>query len=264
MFEIKKLTKSFGGIYAVKDLSFIVKKGEIVGLIGPNGAGKTTLFNVITGYHKADSGNIMFQGKEIINLPTYKIAHEGIVRTFQSTVLFQEMTVLQNLLVGDIEEKRPTFLSTMINSKSYQSYETISKNKAHEILKFMGLNKFSSSKAKNLPYGYQRKLGICIALMTGPLLLLLDEPVTGMNPTEAEQMIQDINKIREQLGISILIIEHNMKVIMNISDKIVAISYGEMLAEGRPIDIQHNSKVIEAYLGVDKGEKNNDISGKRG
>ena len=254
MLELKNLSKSFGGIYALQDLSFDVKKGEILGLIGPNGAGKTTLFNVITGYHKTDSGTVIFKGKEITNSSPYKIAREGIARTFQSTVLFHEMTVLQNLLVGDNKNVRSSFFSTLTNSKSYRSREKSSIERAFEIIDFMRLKGLGSEKAKNLPYGHQRKLGVCIALMTGPEILLLDEPVTGMNPTEAEHMIEDINKIRELLGVTVLIIEHNMKVIMNISDRIVAISYGKRLTEGSPSEIRNNSMVIEAYLGADKGE----------
>jgi branched-chain amino acid transport system ATP-binding protein len=249
LLEVNQLSKLFGGLAAIKDLSFQVHKGEILGLIGPNGAGKTTLFNVITGVYKPTSGYIKFKGEELGGLPSYKVARKGITRTFQSTVLYRDMTVQENVLMGTASQMKPRLWGALTNNNGYRSMEDRSRQKALEIIDFMGLNEVIEVKAKNLPHGHQRKLGVCIALVTQPELLLLDEPVTGMNPVESMDMISQINKIQSVLGITVVIIEHNMKVLMGLSDRIVAISYGKLLAEGLPAEIRQNEAVIDAYLG---------------
>lgn len=253
LLEITHLSKFFGGLAAIDDLSFQVHNGEILGLVGPNGAGKTTLFNVITGVYKPSRGRIKFKGQDLERLPPYEIAKKGIARTFQSTILYHEMTVLENVLVGTHLQINLRLWEALLNSKGYCDMEDRSRQKALEIINFMGLNDVKDIKAKNLPHGHQRKLGVCIALITQPELLLLDEPVTGMNPVESADMIEHIKKVQNLLGIAIVIIEHNMKALMGLSDRIVAINYGKLIAEGLPHEIRKNEQVIEAYLGREEG-----------
>lgn len=255
LLEIDRASKFFGGLAAIDDLSFQVHKGEILGLIGPNGAGKTTLFNIITGIYKPSRGKIKFKGEDLGGLPPYKVAKMGIARTFQSTILYREMTALENVLMGTHLQISLRFWGAILNSKGYCSMEDRARQKALEIIEFMGLNEVKEIKAKNLPHGHQRKLGICIALITQPELLLLDEPVTGMNAAESADMIDHINKIQNLLGITIVIIEHNMKVLMGLSNRIVAINYGQLIAEGSPHEIRKNDRVIEAYLGREEVAK---------
>ena len=252
--EIIHLSKSFGGLAALQGLTFEVNQGEILGLIGPNGAGKTTLFNVITGIYKPSGGQIQFKGRNLAGFPPYEIARKGVARTFQSIILYHEMTVLENILVGAHSQMGFSFLGTLLNSRAYRVKEEQSKEKALEVIDFMGLNEVKEEKAKNLPHGHQRKLGVCIALISKPELLLLDEPMTGMNPVESEDMIGHIRKIQDQLGITVVIIEHNMKAIMGVSHRIVAINNGEKIAEGPPHEIRNNDRVIEAYLGREEGD----------
>jgi branched-chain amino acid transport system ATP-binding protein len=256
LLEVTELSKFFGGLAAISDLSFQVHKGEILGLIGPNGAGKTTLFNVITGVFKPSRGQIKFKGADLVGLPPHGIAKKGIGRTFQSTILYHEMTVLENVLVGTHLQINLRLWGALLNSKGYCDMEDRSRQKALEIIDFMGLNEVKQVKAKNLPHGHQRKLGVCIALITRPELLLLDEPVTGMNPVESADMIEHIKKIQKLLGITLVVIEHNMKALMGLSNRIVAINYGKLIAEGLPHEIRQNEQVVEAYLGrEEEGER---------
>lgn len=252
LLEVDGLSKYFGGLTALKDLSFQVHQGEILGLIGPNGAGKTTLFNVITGVHKASRGRITFKGKEMVGLAPHEVAQRGIGRTFQSTILFREMTVLENVLVGSTFQTRLSFWGALLNSRKYRLLEDQSEQQAMEVIDFFEMNELLAVKAKNLSHGHQRKLGLCIALITKPDLILLDEPVTGMNPMESEDMIKHIQKIQSQSGVTVVIIEHNMKVLMGLSDRIIAINFGQWMAEGSPQEIQQNEQVIEAYLGKER------------
>jgi len=253
LLEVTGLTKFFGGLAAIYDLSFQVKKGEILGLIGPNGAGKTTLYNVITGVFKPTRGRINFKGETLVGLLPYEIAKRGIARTFQSTVLYREMTVLENVMVGSHLWVNFTFWGAMLNSQNYRGVNKQSRQKALETIRFMGLDEVKEVKAKNLPHGYQRKLGVCIALITRPELLLLDEPITGMNPVESAEMIELIRRIQTQLGITVVVIEHNMRALMGLSDRVVAINYGKLLVEGLPHEVRQNEQVVEAYLGQEEG-----------
>lgn len=249
--EVKELTKHFGGLAAVDSVNFDVNEGEILGLIGPNGAGKTTIFNLICGIYRATSGNVIWKERTITNFMPDKIASKGIVRTFQQNALFYDFSVLENVLVGfHLHSKRSVF-GSIFYSAALKDQEIIIQQKAMEILKFVGLDSMSSELAKNLPYGHQRTLGIAIALAAEPKLLLLDEPATGMNAEESLTMMGTINKIRER-GCSILLVEHAIKVVMGICDRIVVVNFGRKIAEGSPEEIQNNEEVIEAYLGVEE------------
>lgn len=254
--EVINLSKYFGGLGAISNLSFEVNKGEILGLIGPNGAGKTTLFNVITGVYRPSRGTIKFKGKEMNKLSPYEVARRGIARTFQSTILYHEMTVLENVMVGIHLQTNLTLLSALVNSSAYRRNEVRSEKRSLEIIDFLGLSHVKDDQARNLPHGYQRKLGIGIALTINPELLLLDEPVTGMNTIEIEDMMKTIREIKDQLGITIVVIEHHMKALMELSTRVLAINYGQMIAQGLPQEIRENKEVIEAYLGKEeRGEK---------
>ena len=248
LLQINSVTKKFGGLVALSNLSFNINQNEITGLIGPNGAGKTTLFNVVTGVYNIDEGEIIFKDKKIHNHKPHNIVKTGIARTFQNIRLFSNMTALENVMVGRHCRTKSELMAALLRTKGFSFEEKEIQDQAKTSLDFVGLLKSGNELAKNLPYGGQRKLEIARALATGPSLLLLDEPTAGMNPSECNNLVELIYKIREN-GITVIIIEHQMNVIMNISDKIVVMDYGEKLCEGRPEVIQKDQKVIEAYLG---------------
>lgn len=248
MLEVKKLTKYFGGLAAVNELDLRLNPTEILGLIGPNGAGKTTFFNVASGFFPPTSGQVLFDGRDITRLKAHDIAHLGISRTFQASTLFMKLSVLENVFTGYHMSYRTGFLKRILHTPSARKEEAEFRQRALEILEFMGLASLKDELAANLPHGHQRILGVCMALTTNPKLLLLDEPVTGMNPNETENMIHLIRQIRDR-GITIVVVEHDMKAVMNLCDRIAVLNYGRKIAEGLPKEIRENKEVVEAYLG---------------
>ena len=248
LLEVRSVSKYFGGLAALSDFDMEVNEGEIRGLIGPNGAGKTTMYNVISGVYRPTSGAIVYQGEDIAHLPSSTIAKKGLVRTFQHTALFMDFTVLQNVSVGRHLHAGENVFGVIGNSASTKKVEKESLKKAEEIVEFMELSHLKDELAVNLPHGYMRALGVGVALATEPKLLMLDEPVTGMNPTEKTHMLNLINRIRER-GITVLLVEHDMKTVMGLCDNITVLSFGKKLAEGAPKEILVNNEVIEAYLG---------------
>jgi branched-chain amino acid transport system ATP-binding protein len=246
------LRKTFGGLVAVNDLDFEVEKREIRGLIGPNGSGKTTFFNLISGFHVPSSGSVAFEGKEITGWKPHAIAALGVVRTFQTTILFNEMTVLENVYCGFYLSFRSGLLPTVLYSRSSRREAQRINHNAMELLGYMKIEGLSNELAKNLPHGHQRRLAIAIGLAASPKLLLLDETLTGMNEKETGEMVEQIRKIRKDLDTTIIIIEHNMKAIIDLSDKLTVLNYGTKIAEGPPKTVVQNQEVIDAYLGSDE------------
>ncbi len=247
--EIKTMSMHFGGLAAVSNLNLTIQKGEIRGIIGPNGAGKTTLFNVISGVYRPTSGQIFYKdGQSIGGLSSSKIAKMGIIRTFQRTAIYHEFTVLQNVTVARHLHGSESILSVF--SGAGKKIERDNIEKASEIVAFMGLSHLENELAVNLPHGHQRALGVAIALACEPSVLLLDEPLTGMTPTEKAQMIELIRKVHQQ-GITILIVEHDMRSVMKLCDYISVLDFGTLLVEGLPAEIQNDENVINAYLGTE-------------
>ncbi len=241
--EVDSVTKTFGGVVANKNVSIAVREGKITGLIGPNGSGKTTLFNSIVGYHPIDSGSIRFQGKEISKLRVQRIARLGLLRTFQQTRIYGKMNCIQNMLIS-IPHRKMRLLD-MFGRHSRKDLDT-----AESLLNFVGLYEKRLLNAAELSFGQQKLLEFAMALMNEPTVLLLDEPTAGINPTLINGLIDRLRRANTEFGITLLIIEHNMRVIMNMTDKIYCLAHGELLAEGSPHEIQSDQRVIDAYLGA--------------
>lgn len=250
--EIAGLTKYFGGLAAVNEFDFSVEEGKIFGLIGPNGAGKTTVFNLINGVFSPTAGTVHFAGQDITGLRPDQVARKGLARTFQGTILFDLFPSLMNVVIGTHLHAGANLFGSLLKTRGTRRKDEETLAKAMEIINLLELNDWADVPAQDLPHGHQRALGIAVALATGPKLLMLDEPVTGMNPEETIHMMGLIRKIRDEYGLTIVLVEHDMQAVMGLCDHIMVLNFGQKLAEGTPEEIQNNKEVIEAYLGVDE------------
>jgi len=249
LLETTNVVKQFGGLIAVNKMNFALEQGQIASIIGPNGAGKTTFFNTLTGIYKPEQGEILFNNHKLVGLRPDQVVEHGIARTFQNIRLFGSMTVIENILVGMHTQLKQRGIDALFRSGSFHKEEAEAEKIAKDLMRYVGLRNVGNALARNLPYGGQRRIEIARALAVKPTLLLLDEPTAGMNPNETEDAIKLFRRIRDDKGVTVLLIEHDMRVVMNISERISVMDYGEKIAEGTPAEIRSNQRVIEAYLG---------------